>query len=187
MSDTAPDRGDAPGSSHADGAIAPRVLVVMGVSGVGKTTIARALDEHLHWPFQEGDELHPPANVEKMRAGTPLTDEDREPWLEAVARWIEARRAEGQGGIITCSALKRRYRDTIVRGHADVRILYLKADRALIAGRLAQRQHHYMPASLLDSQLGTLQEPTADERPIVVPVHRAPADTVAEILADLRS
>ena len=180
MSDTAPD-------PDGDAGIAPQVLVVMGVSGVGKTTIARALDEHLHWPFQEGDELHPPANVEKMRAGTPLTDADREPWLAAVAHWVEARRIAGRGGIITCSALKRGYRDTIVRGHADVRILYLRADRALIAERLAQRQHHYMPASLLDSQLGTLQEPTADERPIVVAVHRAPADTVAEILADLRA
>ena len=167
--------------------VTPQILVVMGVSGVGKTTIARALDGHLGWPFQEGDELHPPANVEKMRAGTPLTDADREPWLEAVAHWVEARRLAGRGGIITCSALKRAYRDTIVRGHADVRILYLKADRALIAERVAARTHHYMPASLLDSQLATLQEPTPDERPIVVPVHLAVADTVAEIMADLRA
>ena len=167
-----------------DTGVTPRVLVLMGVSGVGKTTIAEALDAHLHWPFQEGDELHPPRNVEKMRAGQPLTDADREPWLRAVAAWIEARIAAGEHGIITCSALKRHYRDIIVR-HPEVRIVYLQADRQVIQDRLARRTHHYMPASLLDSQLDTLEEPTAEEHPMVVQVHRSVEETVSDILAEL--
>lgn len=171
-----------------EGRIAPRVLVVMGVSGVGKTTFALALNEHLRWPFQEGDELHPAANVEKMRAGTPLTDADRDPWLHEIARWIDARLAAGEPGIITCSALKRRYRQIIVGDHdGAVRIVYLKAARAVLADRVARRKHQYMPPSLLDSQLETLQEPTPDEHPMVVLTHRQVEQTVAEVLAYLRA
>lgn len=162
------------------------VLIVMGVSGVGKTTIARALEAQLQWPFQEGDELHPPANVQKMHAGIPLTDADRRPWLEAIFAWIEARRAAGEPGLITCSALKRRYRDFLVRGHADVRLLYLKADRQVIAARLAHRHGHFMPPTLLDSQLETLEEPAEDERPITVLVHGTVNEIVAAIIEALR-
>jgi len=159
--------------------IAPAVLVVMGVSGCGKTSVAQALVARLGWVFQEGDALHPPANVEKMRSGTPLTDADRWPWLDRVAAWIDARRAAGEGGIITCSALKRAYRDRIIGTRTGVRLVYLYGDRALLAARVAARKHEYMPASLLDSQLATLEPPGANEHPIALDVTPAP-----EVLAD---
>lgn len=183
-------------TGEGDGAagVPPQVLVVMGVSGVGKTTIARALDERLHWPFQEGDELHPRANVDKMASGHALTDADRAPWLRAVAAWIEARRQAGEPGVITCSALRRSYRDAItgVRPgehpgvRPGVRIVYLRADRAVIAERLSRRQHHYMPADLLQSQFATLEEPSPDEHVLTVQVHGGVEDIVAEIVAKLR-
>lgn len=165
----------------------PQVLVVMGVSGVGKTTIARALDDRLRWPFQEGDELHSKANVDKMASGRALTDEDRAPWLRAVAAWIDARLAAGEPGVITCSALRRSYRDAVVGGRAGVRVVYLRADRAVVAERLSQRQHHYMPADLLESQLATLEEPTPDEHVFTVQVHGDVDAVVAEIVAGLRA
>lgn len=167
--------------------VAPQVLVVMGVSGSGKTSVARALDERLRWPFQEGDDLHPPANVEKMKSGHALTDEDRAPWLRAVAAWIEARRQAGEPGVITCSALRRSYRDAITGGHPGVRVVYLKADRDLIAERLSQRQHHYMPATLLESQLATLEEPSPDEHVLTVEVHGSVEDIATEVVAKLRA
>lgn len=172
-----------------DGAagVPPQVLVVMGVSGVGKTTIARALDEWLHWPFKEGDELHSKSNVDKMASGRALTDEDRAPWLRAVAAWIEARRQAGEPGIITCSALRRSYRDAVTGGRPGVRIVYLRADREVIAKRLRQRQHHYMPADLLRSQLATLEEPSPDEHVLTVQVHGNVEDVTAEIVAKLRA
>ena len=175
-------------SDASDGAagVPPQVLVVMGVSGVGKTTIAKALDERLHWPFQEGDELHSKANVDKMASGRALTDEDRAPWLRAVAAWIEARQEAGEPGVITCSALRRSYRDAVTGGRPGVRVVYLRADRAVIAERLSKRQHHYMPADLLQSQLATLEEPTPDEHVLTVQVHGSVEDTAAEIVAKLR-
>lgn len=154
------------------------VLVVMGVSGCGKTAVAAALVARLHWTLQ-GDRLHPPANVEKMRAGTPLTDADRWPWLDRVAAWINARRAAGEDAIVTCSALKRAYRDRIIGARPDVRLVYLHGDRALLAARVAARHHEYMPASLLDSQLATLEPPGPDERPIALDV-TPPPDTLAD-------
>ncbi len=163
-----------------------QVLVVMGVSGVGKTTIARALDDALEWPFQEGDDLHPPGNIDKMASGRSLTDEDRAPWLHAVAAWIEARRQAGEPGVITCSALRRSYRDTIKNGHEDVRIVYLRADRVVIAERLSTRMHHYMPADLLESQLATLEEPQPDENPLTVQVHGSVEEIAGEIVQRLR-
>ena len=166
--------------------VAPQVLVMMGVSGVGKTTIAKALDERLGWPFQEGDELHSKANVDKMASGRALTDEDRAPWLRAVAAWIEARQKAGEPGVITCSALRRSYRDAVTGGRPGIRVVYLRADRAVIAERLSQRQHHYMPADLLQSQLATLEEPTPDEHVLTVQVHGSVDDVVAEIMAKLR-
>jgi carbohydrate kinase (thermoresistant glucokinase family) len=161
---------------------APPVLIVMGVTGAGKSTIAAALNAKLGWAFQEGDDLHPAANIAKMHAGIPLTDADRAPWLAAVKAWIDARVAEGEPGLITCSALKRSYRDYLVAGHANVRILYLRASQALLEAHLQHREGHFMPATLLDSQLATLEEPAADERPITVDVRDNVADTVDEII-----
>jgi carbohydrate kinase (thermoresistant glucokinase family) len=146
------------------------VLVVMGVSGSGKTTVAKGLAERFGWPFQEGDDLHPPANVEKMAKGIPLTDDDRWPWLARVAAWIDERLANGEPGVITCSMLKRAYRDKVLREKPGVQLLYLRGDRAVIAGRMAKRKGHYMPTSLLDSQLVTLEPPGPDEDPLVVPI-----------------
>ena len=161
------------------------VLVLMGVSGSGKSTIALELKRVLGWAFQEGDDLHPPANVEKMRAGHPLTDTDRLPWLQSVARWIDDRLAAHEPGIITCSDLKRAYRDITVGARQGVHLVYLKGDERVIHDRIVLRQHQYMPPSLLHSQLETLEEPTGDEHPIVVMVHETVGETVLEILQRL--
>jgi ribose 5-phosphate isomerase A len=134
----------------------PPILVIMGVSGTGKSTVAQELAARLGWPFEEGDALHPEANVAKMHAGMPLTDADRQPWLERVAAWIDAQRAKKQPGIITCSALKRSYRQIIVGDRPEVRLVYLRGGRDLIAEHLAGRRGHFMPASLLLSQFDTL-------------------------------
>jgi len=163
----------------------PSIFVVMGVSGSGKTTIGAQLALRLHWEFADADWFHPPANVEKMHAGIPLDDEDRRPWLEAVARWIDARRHAGQHGVVTCSALKRRYRAVLIGDRADVRLVYLKGEKALIARRIAARHEHFMPASLLQSQFDALEEPGPDERPIVVSVEPLPHEIVAKILAEV--
>ena len=167
--------------------VPPMVLIVMGVSGSGKSTIAEALNAQLHWPFQEGDELHPPANVAKMHAGIPLNDADRAPWLAAIRGWIDARVACGEPGIVTCSALKRVYRDGLVAGRPEVRLLYLKVSEAKLRRRLEQRRGHFMPAKLLASQLADLEEPTADDRPIIVLEERDEAETVRAALRALRA
>jgi len=157
----------------------------MGVSGCGKSTIASMLAHRLHWIYEDGDWFHPQSNVEKMHAGEPLTDEDRWPWLHAIAAWIDATRRIGSHGIVACSALKRAYRDILVGERRDVRIAYLKGDRDLIARRLAARDGHFMPPSLLDSQFATLEEPQADERPIVVSIVPHPREIVEIIAAKL--
>ena len=162
------------------------ILVVMGVAGSGKTTIARMLADRLGWRFQEGDALHPPANVAKMSAGTPLTDEDRWPWLHAIAAVIDGWRAEGASGIVTCSALKRAYRAILAGGRPDVRIVHLAGDKALIAARMAARKGHFMPTALLDSQFATLEPPGAEENPIVVDIAPGPEAIVDRLLAALR-
>lgn len=159
----------------------PCVVVVMGVSGCGKSTIAAMLAGRMRWEFEEGDALHPASNVAKMASGTPLTDEDRWPWLDAVAAHIDDWLAKGRSGVITCSALKRRYRDVIIGDRPNVRIAYLKGSRELIANRLAARQGHFMPSALLDSQLATLEEPTADEHPITVEIGARPEVIAAQI------
>jgi len=160
----------------------PPVLVVMGVSGVGKSTIAQVLAARLGWTFEEGDTLHPEVNVAKMHAGIPLTDADRKPWLERIAAWIEGRRAAKQPGIITCSALKRSYRDVVLGDRPEVRLVYLRGGHDLIAERLAGRSGHFMPPSLLQSQIDTLEEPSADEDPLTVDVGPPAGEVADEII-----
>ncbi len=161
--------------------IPPQVLVVMGVSGSGKTTVAAMLAGRLHWTFEEGDNLHPASNVEKMHSGIPLTDEDRKPWLRAIAEWIDHWRERHEHGVITCSALKREYRRIIIGDRSDVRLVYLKGDKVVIAKRLAARQGHFMPTSLLQSQFDTLEQPAPEENPIVVEVGPSPREIVDQI------
>ena len=161
------------------------VVVVMGVSGSGKSTIAAMLAHRLHWIYEDGDWLHPQSNIDKMHHGEPLTDADRRPWLAAIADWIDATRTAGHHGIVACSALKRAYRDILIGDRPDVRIVYLKGDRDLIGQRIAARADHFMPPQLLDSQFAALQEPQADERPIVVSVAPHPREIVEEIVARL--
>ena len=163
----------------------PVIAVVMGVSGSGKTTVAALLAAALGCQFQEGDDLHPAANVEKMQGGTPLTDADRLPWLRRIAEEIDRWQAQGESGVLACSALKRSYRDIIIGDRAGVTLVYLKGSRDLIGRRLAARHGHFMPPALLDSQFATLQEPTPDERPIIVDVAGRPAAIVADILRQL--
>ncbi len=161
------------------------IVVVMGVSGSGKTTVASLLAERLGCAFRDGDDLHPRENVEKMKSGTPLTDADRLPWLQAIGRQIDAWREKGEPGVVTCSALKRTYRDIIVGDRHEVALAYLKGTQALIHGRLQARTSHFMPVGLLDSQFFTLQEPTEDERPIVVDIGLDPGQIVSEIVRGL--
>ena len=161
-------------------------LVVMGVSGSGKTTVAELLAKQLGWPFMEGDRLHPPANVEKMRQGIPLTDADRAPWLDRIGEELKSWAAEGRSGVMTCSALKRAYRDRVRSARSDVSFIYIKGSEALIAARVAARHHEYMPASLLRSQFDTLEEPTLGEPGVVtVDAGGTASEEVAEVIAAL--
>ena len=162
------------------------IVVVMGVSGSGKTTVAELLAEALGCQFIEGDALHPPANVEKMRGGTPLTDADRLPWLRRIAEEIDGWRDRGKSGVVTCSALKRAYRDILIGQRSGVTLAYLKGSRDLIQRRMAARHKHFMPIALLDSQFATLEEPAPDEHAIVVDVGGRPAEIVAEIVRQLQ-
>ena len=146
----------------------PTVLVLMGVSGSGKSTVGLQLARRLGWAFKEGDELHPAANVAKMSSGQPLTDADREPWLAAVEAWIDAWAGQGVCGVITCSALKRSYRQRLTAGRPRLAFVFLNTRPAVLAERLAKRQGHFMPPSLLRSQLATLEPPTPDEPVITV-------------------
>ena len=163
----------------------PPILVLMGVSGSGKTTIGEELAARLGWPFEEGDSLHPEANIAKMHAGIPLTDADRQPWLERVAAWIDGQRAAKQPGIITCSALKRSYREIVIGDRPEVRLVYLRGGRDLIAEHLAGRKGHFMPASLLQSQIDTLEGPDPDEDPLIVDVGPSAAQVADEIIRQL--
>ena len=157
------------------------VLVVMGVSGSGKTTIGLAIAKAEGWEFQEGDALHPPANVAKMSAGTPLTDDDRWPWLRAVAAAIDRWRVAGKSGVVTCSALRRSYRTMLTEGRPDVRLVFLHGNKALIAGRMAGRRQHFMPPALLESQFATLEPPAAEERPITLDISHSPEENAAAL------
>jgi carbohydrate kinase (thermoresistant glucokinase family) len=164
----------------------PVVLVFMGVSGCGKTTVAGLLADRLGWPFEEGDSLHPQTNIEKMRAGHPLTDADRQPWLAAVADWIDRRLEAAENGLITCSALKRSYRDVINRRGSGVLFVFLAGSKATITLRLAARQAHFMPSSLLDSQFADLVDPSQDEPHIRVDIAPPPSVIAESIWRDLR-
>jgi ribose 5-phosphate isomerase A len=174
---------DATGVHRLDSARAhrggPPILVIMGVSGTGKSTVAQELAWRLGWPFEEGDALHPQANIAKMHAGMPLTDADRKPWLERAATWIDGQRAKKQPGIITCSALKRSYRQIIIGDRPEVRLVYLRGGRDVVAEHLAGRHGHFMPATLLQSQFDTLEEPDPSEDPLTIDVG-PPASQLAE-------
>ena len=162
------------------------IVVVMGVSGSGKTTVAALLAARLGWRYREGDDLHPSENVEKMRGGTPLADADRLPWLQKIAEEIDGWRERGEQGVLTCSALKRAYRDIIIGDRSGVALAYLKGSYDLIARRMAARHEHFMPTALLQSQFATLQEPTSDERPIVIDVDGPPGEIADRIVRELQ-
>ena len=155
----------------------------MGVSGVGKSTIGQGIAGALGVAFADADAFHPPANVAKMSAGVPLVDEDRWPWLDAIGAWLDTRGAAG--GVVTCSALKRAYRDRLLSTRPSVRLLYLHGDPALVMVRQAARQGHFMPASLMASQYATLEAPAADEAAIALDVDDDPAALVQAALRHL--
>jgi gluconokinase len=162
----------------------PPVLVLMGPAGTGKSTVGAMLSGRLGWPFQEGDDLHPAANVEKMRRGHALNDDDRIPWLGLIADWIDDRRAAGEPGIVTCSALKRSYRDILRRD--NVTFVNFTGDPAVVRDRMMRRQGHFMPPALLDSQFATLEPPAPDERAIDVDIALAPEEQAALVASVLR-
>jgi gluconokinase len=160
-------------------------LVLMGVAGSGKTTVAGLLAQRLGWPSAEADEFHPASNVAKMAAGVPLTDDDRGPWLQAIARWIADQDAAGRCSIVTCSALKRSYRDLLRDGRPQARVVFLAVDREVLAARLAARHGHFFRASLLDSQLAALEPPAPEEGVLTVAASAPPAELVAQIISGL--
>jgi gluconokinase len=160
------------------------VLVLTGVSGSGKTTIGMLLAERLKWPYAEADAFHSAANVAKMAAGHPLTDDDRWPWLQAIAAWIDERIAGSENGVVTCSALKRKYRDILRR--PETRFIYLHGTPELIAERIGARHGHYFKPGMLDSQFAALEEPSADEDVTAVDIAKTPSGIVDDILAAIR-
>ncbi len=171
--------------SEAPAPAAPSRIVVMGVSGAGKSTVGPLLAAALGLPFADGDAFHPPPNLAKMAAGTPLTDADRWPWLAAIAAWLAA---QERGAVVACSALRRAYRDRLRAGAPGVRFVHLAGDRALIAARQAARPGHFMPASLLESQFATLEPPAAEEGDVVtVAIAAAPGVVAEAALAALRA
>ncbi|MFC9354575.1 gluconokinase [Arthrobacter sp. NPDC057013] len=172
-----------PGAAPVPSSVQQPVLVIMGVSGSGKSTVAGILAGQLGWDLEEGDDLHPAENVAKMASGVPLTDEDRWPWLDTIASWIIEHTMAGIPGIITCSALKRIYRDRLRQ--KNVVFVHLSGSKEQIARRLTARMDHYMPATLLDSQIATLEPPGPDENTIVVDVGRTPAEEAAEVVRRL--
>jgi gluconokinase len=188
MAQSGPGAGAAPGTNAIETAPAiPAVLVVMGVSGSGKSTIGTQLALQLRWDFEDGDWFHPARNIDKMHAGIPLTDQDRAPWLIAIADFIDRTRYSGGHAVVACSALKRRYRTVIIGNRPDVRLVYLKGDVELIGRRIAVRHEHFMPPSLLQSQFDALEEPGADEHPIVVPIDPRPREIVGQIIEALKA
>ena len=159
------------------------IVIVAGVSGSGKTTVGAMLAGRLGWPFADADDFHPPANVAKMQAGIPLTDADREPWLRAIAAWMDERIARGEDAVIACSALKRSYRDQLLDGRPAARMVFLAPDREVLARRLAARHGHFFPEQLLGTQLDALEPPGPDERVLTVVPSDDPDATVSSIIA----
>jgi carbohydrate kinase (thermoresistant glucokinase family) len=164
----------------------PTRIVVMGVSGCGKTTVGALLAGRTGWPFLDADALHPAGNVDKMVRGDPLTDDDRWPWLDLVATWIAERRAAGESGVVGCSALKRRYRDRLREADPGLRFAFLAVDRQILLARVTERPGHFFPVRLLDSQLADLEVPTLDEHPIIVQIGQSPEAVADAILAGLQ-
>jgi gluconokinase len=160
----------------------PVILIVAGVAGCGKSTVGALLADRLHWNFTDADSFHSEANVAKMRSGIPLTDEDRAPWLHAVADWIDAEIAAGQSAVLACSALKRSYRDEMLSGRPQVRMVFLQVDKDVLASRLTARPGHFFPRKLMESQLEILQPPQPDERVQTVVAEGQPARTAAKII-----
>ena len=159
------------------------ILIVAGVSGSGKTTVGALVAGRLQWQFADADTFHPPENVEKMRAGIPLTDEDRQPWLHAIEDWMDTQLSAGHSGVVTCSALKRAYRDELLDGRPDVTMRFLLVSRAALERRVSARPDHFFPRQLLDSQLAALEPPAPDERVLTVPAEGDSADTAAGVIA----
>ena len=158
------------------------LYVMMGVTGSGKSTVGAGLARALEVPFIDADDLHPRQNVERMAAGIPLTDEDRRPWLLAIAARLREAQGAGRGLVVACSALKRSYRDLLRSGAPDLRFVHLVGSRALLAERMMQRRGHYMPPSLLDSQLNTLEEPSPDEDVWTCDIRQTPEAIVADLV-----
>jgi len=161
----------------------PRVIVLMGVSGCGKSTTGRYLSRALGWPFRDADTFHPEANIRKMSEGIPLDDEDRMPWLIAIAEWIDGHRSAGTCGIVSCSALKMQYREILIGRRADVGLVYLHGSFALISDRLSRRKGHFMPPELLRSQFAALEVPAQEEFALRIPVRLPPKRVVERIVA----
>ena len=161
------------------------IVIVAGVSGSGKSTVGALLAGRLGWRFADGDDLHPAANVAKMRAGIPLTDTDRRPWLQAIAAWMDARIARGEDAVVACSALRRRSRDLLLDGRPAARMVFLAVDREVLDRRLAARHGHFFPEQLLSSQFDALEPPAPDERVLTVVPADTPAATVARVIAVL--
>jgi len=158
------------------------IVIVAGVSGSGKTTVGALLADRLGWQFADADDFHPAANVTKMRAGIPLTDADRGPWLRAIAAWMDERIAHGEDAVVGCSALKRSYRDLLLNGRPAARMIFLAPDREVLARRLAARHGHFFPEQLLGTQLDALEPPGPDERVLTVVPADDPAATVTSII-----
>ncbi len=159
------------------------ILIVAGVSGSGKTTVGALVAGRLHWQFADADTFHPPQNVDKMRAGTPLTDDDRRPWLHAIEDWMDTRLSEGHSGVITCSALKRAYRDEMLVGRPAATMCFLQVSRSALEQRVSGRPDHFFPRQLLDSQLAVLEPPAPDERVVTVTAEGDSAQTAAKVIA----
>jgi gluconokinase len=164
---------------------APTIVLLMGVAGCGKSTTGRNLARLLDWPFRDADSFHPPANIEKMSRGIPLTDDDRWPWLDAIGAWTDEQRARGARGIVSCSALKRIYRQRLCGGRPEIGLVFLDGDYATIADRMQRRKGHFMPPALLQSQFDTLERPASNERALVVPVSLSPKRVVERIVSGL--